>query len=195
LPKAKFKFAIDLDGVLADTAKSLCRILNSRYSTAYTPEVFDRWNAWEVAQISRDEFLRTLDEAWFDWRTMPAIESELASKVLRLTKFGTIDIVTGRSEVTVPFAREWLQLQGITYTNFVRTASVNAKADLDYDIFIDDSEFLMSLIASRLIGVGILYTQPWNRSAKNMPRIFRANSWEEIPRLITRIEGQNAGKP
>ena len=179
---------MDLDGVLADTVQSLCKILNTRHSTEYTPEMFDRWNAWEVAHISREEFLRTLDEAWFNWKEIPAMENDLATKVSRLTKLGTIDIVTGRSEATVPCAQEWLQFQRIPYAKFVRTVSGSAKADLDYDIFIDDSDFLMSLVASRLFGFGILYTQPWNRSAKSMPRVFRVNNWEEIPRLIEQIQ-------
>ena len=181
---------MDLDGVLADTIQSLCKILNIRRSTSvYTPEVFDRWNAWEVAHVSREEFLRTLDEAWFNWREIPATEDDLATKVSRLTKFGTIDIVTALREATVPFAQEWLKFHRIPHAKFVRTVSTSAKADLDYDIFIDDSDFLMSLIASRLFGFGILYTQPWNRSAKSMPRVFRVNNWEEIRRLIEQIEG------
>ena len=180
---------MDLDGVLADTIQSFCKILNARRSTAYTPDAFDRWNAWEIAHITREEFLRTLDEAWFNWRGIPEMEEDLAAKVSGLTEFGTIDIVTGRSEETVPFAQEWLRFHRIPYEQFVRTASTSAKADLDYDIFIDDSDFLMSLIASRLLGFGFLYTQPWNRSARDMPRIFRVKSWEEIPQLIGRIRG------
>ena len=182
------KIAMDLDGVLADTIQTLCKILNVRHSAAYTPAVFDRWNAWEVVRISREEFLRTLDEAWFNWKEVPAMEEDLAAKVSRLNKFGTVDIVTGRSEVTVPFAQEWLQYHKIPYVKFVRTASGSAKADLDYDIFIDDSDYLMSLIASRLFGFGILYTQPWNRSATEMPRIFRVNNWDEILRVIEQIQ-------
>jgi len=179
---------MDLDGVLADTIQSFCEILNTRRSTAYTPEAFDRWNAWEIAHISREEFVRILDEAWFNWKRIPTVEDDLGTKVSSLTEFGAIDIVTGRSEETVPFAQKWLRFHGIRYAKFVRTESTSAKADLDYDIFIDDSDFLMSLIASRLFGFGFLYTQPWNRSAKTMPRIFRVNHWEELPRLIEQIQ-------
>ena len=187
MQKTTLRIALDLDGVLADTMQSFCTILNSRRSTALTPEAFDRWNAWENAHITRQEFLRTLDEAWFNWREIPAVEPDLGEKVSRLVKLGTIDIVTGRSEETVPFAQEWLQYHRIPYERFVRTASTSAKADLDYDIFIDDSDFLMSLIASRLLGFGLLYTQPWNRSAKDMPRIFRVKSWDEVYRMVEQI--------
>ncbi|HUO42557.1 MAG TPA: hypothetical protein VMU35_06230 [Methylomirabilota bacterium] len=186
--RTNLKIAMDLDGVLADTIQSFCKILNARRSTKYSPEAFDRWNAWEIAHISRDEFLRTLDEAWFNWRSIPPMEDNLAAKVSRLTTFGTIDIVTGRSEATVPAAQEWLRFHRIPYGKFVRTISTSAKAELDYDIFIDDSDFLMSLIASRLFGFGFLYTQPWNKAAKILPRIFRVKCWEDLPPLIGQIQ-------
>jgi len=188
MPKTNFRIAMDLDGVLADTIRSFCNILNTRRSTAYSPEVFDRWNAWEIAHISREEFLRTLDEAWFNWKSIPSMEEDIAMKVSRLTQFGRVDIVTGRSEATVPYAEEWLRFHRIPFANLVRTESTSAKAELDYDIFIDDSEFLMSLIASRLFGFGFLYTQPWNISAKILPRIFRIRRWEDVPPLIAQLQ-------
>jgi len=189
LQSTKLRIALDLDGVLADTIQSVCTILNKRRSTTLTPEAFDRWNAWEIAHITRGEFLRTLDEAWFNWKEIPPVETDLGTKVNRLTKFGTIDIVTGRSEETVPFAQKWLEFHRIPYERFVRTVSTSAKADLDYDLFIDDSDFLMSLIASRLVGFGFLYPPPWNRSAKDMPRIFKVRDWDDVSQLTATIRG------
>jgi hypothetical protein len=168
--------------------QTFCTLLNARRSTPkLTPEAFDRWKAWEIANISKQEFLRTLDEAWSNWKDIPPVEEDLAEKVSDVAKFGRVDIVTGRSEVTVPFAKEWLRKNRIPYEKFVRTASTSAKAELDYDIFIDDSDHLMSLLASRLFGFGLLYEQPWNRQAKNMPRIFKISKWHEIPPLIENI--------
>jgi 5'(3')-deoxyribonucleotidase len=189
LQSTKLRIALDLDGVLADTIQSVCTILNKRRSTTLTREAFDRWNAWEIAHITRGEFLRTLDEAWFSWKEIPPVETDLGKKVNRLTKFGTIDIVTGRSEETVPLAQKWLEFHRIPYERFVRTVSTSAKADLDYDLFIDDSDFLMSLIASRLVGFGFLYPQPWNRSAKDMPRIFKVKDWDDVSQLTATIRG------
>jgi len=187
---SKLRIALDLDGVLADTIQTFCAILNKRRSTSFTPEAFDRWNAWEIAHISREEFLRTLDEAWFNWRDIPPVETTLAAKVSSLGQFGAVDIVTGRNEITVPFAQEWLRFHGIRYERFVRTASTRAKADLDYDIFVDDSDYLMSLIASRLFGAGLLFTQPWNRSAKDMPRIFRVENWDAVLLTIKKMQDE-----
>jgi 5'(3')-deoxyribonucleotidase len=175
---------LDLDGVLADTIQAFCAILNVRYSRSFTPEQFNRWDAWDVAGISKREFLGTLDEAWFNWREIPPIEENLAEKVSSLNSIGIIDIVTGRSKATVPFAKEWLRAQKITYDAFVRTVSMAAKSYLNYDVFIDDSADLMALISSRLFGSGILYEQPWNRTAAYMPRIFKVRRWDEIFPLL-----------
>ena len=190
MQKNKLRIALDLDGVLADTMQSVCAILNARRSgLKLSPEDFDRWNAWEIADITKQEFLRTLEEAWFNWRDIPPIENNLAKKVSNLVRFGRVDIVTGRSEATIPSVKQWLRSNSISYDQFVRTAGTSAKAELDYDIFIDDSDHLMSILASRLFGYGFLYEQPWNRQAKNMPRIFKVSKWDEIPPLIESISG------
>jgi uncharacterized HAD superfamily protein len=176
---------LDLDGVLADTIRPVCTLLNARYSTHFTPEQYDKWNAWEITKISKNEFLRTLDEAWFNWRSIPPVEDNIAEKVSALN--GRIDIVTGRTEATVSFAKEWLHAQKIIYDKFVRVKSTAAKAELEYDVFIDDSAPLMTLIASRLFAYGVLYEQPWNRTAASMTRIYRARRWDEIPPLLKRM--------
>jgi uncharacterized HAD superfamily protein len=181
------RIALDLDGVLADTMVTFCRILNARHSTRFTVDSFTQWNAWEIAGITVEEFFRTLDGAWLQWRTIPPTEERLTDKVALLKEFGKVDIVTGRSEETVPYANLWLQEYHIPYDKFVRTASTKAKVKLNYEVYIDDSADLMSLIASRLDSKGILYSQPWNRKSPEMPRIFRVERWEQIPRVLKRL--------
>ncbi len=182
-----FRIAVDLDGVLANTMLPFCRILNQRHSTQFNVDSFVRWNAWEIAHITKDEFFRTLDEAWFDWKAIPPTEEDIAEKVARLREFGRLDIVTGRSPETVPPAKSWLKRYGIPFNAFVRTASTRAKVKLDYELFIDDSADLMSLLASSLDKHGVLYTQPWNRDASDMPRIVRVHRWNEIPDILREL--------
>lgn len=186
MEKRKFRIALDLDGVLADTMQTFCMLLNARRSTHFTVDQFDSWTAWEIAKISKDEFIRTLDEAWFNWKDIPPVEENLSNQVVGLSRVGQVDIVTGRSEATVPYATDWLHSQNIRYNRFVRTESTAAKSYLDYDVFIDDSSSLMQLIASRLFGIGILYQQPWNKTAADLPRIFKVKRWNEILPLLTR---------
>jgi uncharacterized HAD superfamily protein len=181
------RIAVDLDGVLADTMVTFCRILNRHHSTQFTVDSFVQWKAWRIAHITESEFFRTLDEAWFEWETIPPVSNDIVEAVGRIHCFGRVDVVTGRSQRTVKAALAWLHEQKIPYDRFVRTASTRAKARLSYDVFVDDSPDLMSLIASSLNRVGILYTQPWNRKARERGRIFRVESWKEIPPLLENV--------
>ena len=188
-----FSTAVDLDGVLANTMAPVCRIINRRHSTHFDVSCFVRWKAWEIAQITKDEFFRTLDEAWFDWRTIPPTEEHIDEKVGRLLEFGKVDIVTGRSLETVAPANSWLKQQGIRFNSFLRTENGKDKAKLNYDGFFDDSPELMSQLSSGSSRHGILYTQPWNRKSPIMPRIYRVNSWNQIPGAVHKIVNAKTG--
>lgn len=182
------RIAVDLDGVLADTIVPVCKILNERRGSKLSVDSFVQWNAWEIVGITRDEFFRTLDEAWFSWKDIPPIEENLNVKVGRLGEFGQVDIVTGRSPATVPHAKSWLEKYGIPFESFVRASnSTEGKARLNYDLYVDDNAELMALVASQLRGSGILYLQPWNKKTAPIPRVYRVQRWDEIPAVIQRI--------
>jgi uncharacterized HAD superfamily protein len=166
---------------------TFCTILNKRHSTRFTADSFVRWNAWEIANITKDEFFRTLDEAWFSWKDVPEMEENIGEKLERIRPFGKVDVVTGRSQETVRPAKRWLREHNVSYDKFVRTPSTLAKADLTYDVFVDDSAELMSLLSSRANTHGILYTQPWNRNAPKMKGIFRVEKWAQIPKLLRHL--------
>lgn len=183
----QLRIAVDLDGVLADTMVTFCRILNHRHSTNFTANSFVQWNAWKIAHITKDEFFRTLDEAWFEWENIPPVEEEIGARVNRICAIGRVDVVTGRSQETAQPAKSWLEKYKVPYERFVRTANTKGKANLSYDVFIDDSADLMSLVACSLDRWGILYTQPWNRNAKEMPKIFRVEGWKQIPALLEQV--------
>ncbi len=178
--------AVDLDGVLANTMAPACKIINQRHSTHFEVSSFVRWRAWETAKITREEFFRTLDQAWFEWQTIPPTEEHIAEKVDRLREFGKVDIVTGRSPETVASANSWLKKQGIQFCSFVRADSGNDKSRLNYDVFIDDSPELMFQLSKRNKH-GILYTQPWNEELPQMTRIFRVDSWDQTLGIVGEI--------
>jgi uncharacterized HAD superfamily protein len=182
------RIAVDLDGVLADTMFTVCQILNKRKSTKFTVDSFVRWRAWEIAGITKDEFFRALDEAWFSWEAIPPTEENLAKHVAKLGEFCTVDIVTGRSPMTVPHANYLLNQYQIPFHSFVRTDNTTtAKLSLNYDLYIDDSAELMALLASKLQATGILYLRPWNNSSPEMPRVFRAERWDQILGIVEQL--------
>ncbi len=112
------------------------------------------------------------------------MEQNIGGKMMQIRPFGKVDVVTGRSPETVQPVRAWLEGHNVSYDKFVRTASTMAKANLGYDVFIDDSAELMSILASKADRYGILYTQPGNRSATSIPKVFRVNRWEQVPAVL-----------
>jgi 5'(3')-deoxyribonucleotidase len=179
--------AVDLDGVLANTILPLCKTINEHHSTQFKASSFIRWNAWEIARIPKEEFFRTLDEAWYNWKTLPPTEENIGKKVGRLQTLGRVDIVTGRSPGTVAPAHSWLKQHEVPFHSFVRTNGTMEKAELAYDIFIDDSPDLMRGIASTHDKYGIVYTQPWNKDTPRTSRILRVESWDQIPGVVRKI--------
>ncbi|WP_455285717.1 5' nucleotidase, NT5C type [[Eubacterium] cellulosolvens] len=181
---SRLRIGVDLDGVLAEPMTVWCDLYSKRHDESLSLEDIRAWEVWKVVKISRDEFFRTLDDAWLKWERIPATEEDVAQQVKLLREFGTVDVVTGRSLRTVGPAKEWLKTHSIPYDRFVRTESTLAKIHLDYDVFVDDSPRLMELIASRSIALGILYTRPWNRDVRTSSVIRRVTRWAEIPPIV-----------
>ena len=179
--------AVDLDGVLANTIQRFCTMINARHSTRFDNSSFTHWNGWEIAHIPKEEFYRTLDEAWYNWKEIPPTEEDIGKKVGRLHRLGRVDIVTGRSPDTVPPAHSWLKEHKVPFHSFVRTDGIMAKVELAYDIFIDDSPELMKGLASTPDKHGIIYTQPWNRDSPGTERILRVERWSQIPAAIRKL--------
>jgi len=89
-----------------------------------------------------------------------------------LSNFGQVDIVTARESSTDSFVKNWLKLHDVTYQNYVSVIDGPMKADLDYDVFIDDSPLNAIKFLKRKKTV-FLYSQPWNQhiSDQNVQRI------------------------
>jgi uncharacterized HAD superfamily protein len=84
----------------------------------------------------------------------------LSSAVCELTNLGTVDIVTAREYSTNTYVKNWLKTQNITYHKYVSVEDGRKKAELNYDVYINDSPINAEQIAN--IGKNILYSQPWN---------------------------------
>jgi uncharacterized HAD superfamily protein len=181
---ARLRIGVDLDGVLAEPMTVWCELYNRRHGGSLSIEDIRAWEVWKVVKISREEFFRTLDNAWLEWERIPATEEDVGQQVKHLREFGTVDVVTGRSLRTVGPAEKWLKAHSVLYDRFVRTESTLAKIHLDYNVFVDDSPRLMELIASKSLALGILYTRPWNRDAHMPSVIRRVTSWAEVPEVV-----------
>ena len=155
------KIALDVDGVLADVILSWLHYNNSIRQELSKSEITS-WDFWKKFQINRYDFYHELSQCWKDWYKIPPTEKNLSSITKELSKMGQVDIVTAREKKTDSFVKNWLDFHNISYDRYVSVVDGPTKANLDYDVFIDDSP-LNALKFVKNNKKIILYSQPWNQ--------------------------------
>jgi len=175
------KIALDVDGVLADVIKSWLNYSNTIRPKISKHDITD-WNFWEKFKINRYDFYAELNSCWKNWNSIPPTEENLSSVTKNLTNIGQVDIVTARERSTDSFVKNWLNHYNISYDNYVSVIDGPMKADLDYDVFIDDSPLNALKIIQNDKKV-ILYSQPWNKHISEH-RIHRISNLSEAVEKI-----------
>jgi len=165
------KIALDVDGVLADVIESWL-IYNNKIRPIISKDDITNWDFWKKFKINRYDFYEELTSCWKNWNSIHPTEDNLSIVTQNLSNFGQVDIVTARELSTDSFVKNWLKLHDITYQNYVSVIDGPMKADLDYDVFIDDSPLNAIKFLKRKKTV-FLYSQPWNQhiSDQNVQRI------------------------
>ena len=179
------RIALDLDGVLADVLVPWI-VYNNTVRRAIAKHDVTDWMFWKRLKIKPEQFYAELGACWRDWRSIPPTETGLSDATKRLSCLGQVDIVTAREPDTDSFVREWLAHHGIFHDGYVSVAAGTMKADLDYDVFIDDSPVNAREFIRRGKPV-ILYAQPWNRHIQDgIPRVSSlAGAIREVSLLQT----------
>ena len=154
------KIALDVDGVLADVIVSWLNYSNSIRSKIAKHQITS-WEFWNEFNIDRYDFYAELSSCWKNWSSIPTTEKNLSSITKSLTEIGQVDIVTARERSTDSFVKSWLDHHDIAFDNYVSVIDGPMKADLDYDVFIDDSPLNAEKFLTNKKKV-ILYSQPWN---------------------------------
>ena len=178
------RIALDVDGVLADTMIPWLEHSNTiRSGTQISKSDITKWDFWKEFGIPARTFYAELDMCWENWESMPPTESKLYRTTSELSKIGQVDIVTARSPYSDYFVKQWLVHQGISYNKYVSVAAGPMKADLDYDVYIDDSPLNTQMFADRSKKT-ILYTQPWNTHIQQSKLVVRVSSLVDVVQLL-----------
>ena len=173
------KIALDVDGVLADVIKSWLNYSNTIRPKISKHDISD-WDFWKKFQINRFDFYTELSSSWKDWNSIPPTEENLSTVTKNLSNLGQVDIVTARERSTDSFVKNWLNHHNISYDNYVSVIDGPMKADLDYDVFIDDSPLNAAKFLKNNKKV-ILYSQPWNQHVSE-------NQLHRVSNLLEAIE-------
>ena len=173
------RLALDVDGVLADVMASWLTY-NNRIRKRLSRRDLTDWHFWKGLGI--DDFYGELSMCWKDWIAIPPTEQNLSQTVRELSELARIDIVTAREKSTDGFVKEWLDLHRIHFDSYVSVVSGPMKAELDYDVFIDDSPLNASSFLKNNKTV-LVYSQPWNRGLSD-PGLRRISSLSEAAEIL-----------
>jgi len=186
------RIALDVDGVLADVILPWIEKSNLRRSRL-TKEQITSWDFWRDRNIDRYDFYRELSDCWKDWKGIPPTEKNLSESTERLSEFGRVDVVTARERSTDGFVRQWLEFHDISFDSYVSVVDGTLKADLDYDLFIDDSPHNASALVEKNKPV-LLYGQPWNAGLGG-PKLTRISSLGDAVEKISQISSSGGFPP
>jgi|SRR5215475_7147404 len=165
------RVALDFDSVLADTMCVWVNVYNKKYDKFLTKSDIKSWNFSTDLGISEKEMYDIFQICWSEWETLPPTEENIVDPVKEMRKLSSTEIVTSAKSSFVESIRLWLAKIGISA---IKIISKSEKADLDYDLFIDDSP-ITALAISKVGKICLIYDQPWNRDIldNNIIRINR----------------------
>jgi len=172
------RIQVDVEGVLADPHTPFLKLLNERKGTDFRYEDIRKYDCWKALGLTEKEFFRLLDEVWAKWWTVPPSIPNVSEAMEKLNRLGTVDIVTKRNSSTAPYVKTWLFAKGIRYRRFIQIGLKRNKAELGYDVYLEDSPIEATAIA-RKGAVCLLIDQPWNRSLTETRNIIRVPSIAE----------------
>lgn len=182
------RIAVDVDGVLADLAGMLLKIIHEDTGVELGRDFIDEWEFWYKLSMTRQQFLQMLVRAWSRWDEIGLVEDDAADDVEQLATLGEVDILTQRPAETVENVKRWLRHHGIKYRAFTWVPLKSSKTLFRYDAYIDDSPRLAEQLKGkdRLL---LLYDQPWNRKIQKSGNIVRVTSLDEAYRFLSEGEG------
>jgi len=185
------RIAIDVDGVLADQVKSILVRLNAKYGRQWTHEDVKKWDQeFEDTDIEKEINKALLEKNYIlEMETLPGAREAVAT----LSQRHWIMIASARPAETKEFTLRWLRKHfDNNFKKFINTGNT-VKADLDADALIDDNLDNISAFTSNK-GVGILYSQPWNREREKLEpmikvgKVWVCNGWIEVIKKIEELE-------
>jgi 5'(3')-deoxyribonucleotidase len=182
---SKVRIAVDVDGVLLNTAEKWIEIFNKKYGKNKTIDIMNDWDWHEGIGMSKKEFLKILKKACESiLYVQPCFE--LAQHNLFLLRKHHVDIVTSSvadKDLLIERLEQLHIRKGYEYKKFIQVSpnQKNAKLDLGYDIYIDDNPRLAEAIDNKGDHTYcILVTQPWNKIYQPKHNVMRAYNWRDI---------------
>jgi 5'(3')-deoxyribonucleotidase len=154
------KIALDFDNVLADTTGAWVRYYNKKYKKSIKKSDLTEYYFWNSLNISREEAFEIYSIVWSNWQNLDLLEEDCVSTVNELSEIAEVHVVTS----ALTDVKNWTAERGLKFNKIEYTQQ---KSELNYDIFIDDSPYVVLDILKRK-KLCLLYDQPWNKSIESL---------------------------
>lgn len=169
----KKSIAIDMDQVLANFYKKLCKTYNEHFGTNFTDEEFLKTTQRDLTKEDGKKLFALLNEPDY-FRDLEVLDPDALEVVKRLQQHYEIFIATAAMDVPGSFNAkyDWLR----EHMPFLKTENIvfcGNKVVINTDYLIDDSPRQLKAFK----GKGILYTMPYNEKAEGFVRV---HNWREI---------------
>jgi 5'(3')-deoxyribonucleotidase len=184
----RLKIAVDVDGVLADQVSPVLERINSRYSLKLTKRDITEWDLKIEDTNIKIEIERALLERDYVL-SLPVIQGAKDGMEYLYQNY-YVTVATARPKKTEAATIEWVSLH-FRYHDFCNTIE-KGKGCVQSDFLIDDyipniEEF------SKNRGVGLLFSQPWNRERKRLENLIRENkvlccrNWKDVISTVKKV--------
>ncbi len=193
---------VDIDDVLAQTARAFARVFEQEYGRRIDLEEiesFDLGVSLGLSPASLDDFMKSVHrpEVLAEIEPMEGAVEVLASWVDRGYE---VAVVTGRPPGTEAVSREWLSKQEVPHHSLTfldkyswsedlfsgsQAISIEELSRRSFSLVVEDSAEVACRLAGALEAPVALLDRPWNRSSPRPEdelkgRIFRCRDWQDI---------------
>lgn len=181
------RFAVDIDGVIADIGQGLEKLLSKRLNREVKSEEITQYDLSYMGVKSKE--LKQIFNKDF-YKNLPVIEG--ARETLScLYPDNYISLVTSRNQYpeVMRDTFNWLIDNGILFDNLVQsTNKAEAMRNENLDFLIDDYFVTCRNLAKEGID-SFLFEQPWNREIKRKTameykHIKRVKNWKDVTKYI-----------
>lgn len=161
--------ALDVESVIADTHKGWI----TRYNKAFTKDDITDWNfeSLKTWNENLESFLVESDSLWNNnpEKHIPPMIPDLKEAT---SHFKPFDIVTSRRALSG--VKKWVDFHQLEYRAIVYISDKRSKADLKYEVFIDDNPALASQLSNNQFLW--LISQPYNQDIQDSKQVCRVDS-------------------
>lgn len=181
----KATVALDVESTLADINAPFLEIYNDRYGTDHHRHEIDSWE-WVIDELEDGEYMAITEENWrYRPLDIPPCELALGWTIEKLARIARVDVVTARTGVDEEII-DWMAYHGIHqgehYDEFVAVHRDETKADLGYEVFIDDKPGLADEL--HFEQVQLLPVRSYNRGAIDHGKVIPVGSVSEAVSIL-----------